>query len=527
MRLEGLTVALRQRTSWEAVDLGIALTRRHAGTIWLSWIVATLPLFVLLNLGAAYIDMVWLAWLLMWWLKPVFDRVPLFILSRAVFGATPTVRETLRTQRSWGWRSMIGWLTWRRLHPSRSLLLPVDLLEGLTGSRRRERTRVLQRAASGTSMLTTLIAANMDAVLSIAVLLLALMFVPVEFFGDAAQAFWSTMFDNPPIWAQCLGNFVGWLSMSLIEPFYVGAGFGLYLNRRTQLEAWDVELAFRRLAARLSATASALLPLVFGLLAIGASLRANASEPADAVGGAAADTVSEVPADAPPQSLRRVFAGAYIDAGDFDASVKKAYADPDLSPKATTHVWELRDKSKKENLTDPFIPKSPLRLWLEAFGGVVAFVAENALWILLALLVALLVRYHRVWLPWISERFERERTPDALAEHDVALPENLPDDLPGAVRALWQQGRQRDALALLYRAAVLRLDESLGTSLPPGATEAECLRRSRRLADADYAQLFARIVRCWQSAAYARRLPSAGDVESLLAAWSGGRGANA
>lgn len=525
MRLEGLTVALRPRTSWEATDLGIALVRRHAATIWLSWIVVTLPVFAVLNLGAALIDTVWLAWLVMWWLKPVFDRAPLFILSRAVFGAAPGVRETLRAQRHWGWRSMIGWLTWRRLHPSRALLLPVDLLEGLTGPRRGERVRVLQRAASGTSMLTTLIAANMDFVLSLAVLLLALMFVPVEFFSDAAQQFWSTLFDNPPIWAQCLGNLVGWLSMSLIEPFYVGAGFGLYLNRRTQLEAWDVELAFRRLAARLTATAAAVLPFLFGVLLLTASVRAEDDTAVDKVGGAAAETVDSIAADAPPQSLRRVFAGAYIPEDGFDASVKKAYADPDLNPRTTQFVWEPRDKRKADNAAEPLAPKSPVRLWFEALGGGVAFIAENALWVLLALLVALLIRYHRVWLPWISERFERERVPDAVAVHDITLPEGVPDDLPGAVRALWQQGRQRDALALLYRAAVLRLDESLGTTLPPGATEAECLRRSRRLADTDYAQLFARIVRCWQAAAYARRLPSAGDVEGLLAAWSGGRSA--
>jgi hypothetical protein len=74
---------------------------------------------------------------------------------------------------------------------------------------------------------------------------------------------------------------------------------------------------------------------------------------------------------------------------------------------------------------------------------------------------------------------------------------------------------------------VLRLDDALGTSLPPGATEAECLRRSRRLADTGYADLFARIVRCWQAAAYARRLPSSGDVESLLGAWSAPRSTSA
>jgi hypothetical protein len=38
----------------------------------------------------------------------------------------------------------------------------------------------------------------------------------------------------------------------LIEPFYIAANFGLYINRRTQLEAWDIELSFRKMAARLS-----------------------------------------------------------------------------------------------------------------------------------------------------------------------------------------------------------------------------------------------------------------------------------
>jgi hypothetical protein len=30
-----------------------------------------------------------------------------------------------------------------------------------------------------------------------------------------------------------------------LEPFYVAAGFCMYLNRRVELEAWDIEQAFR------------------------------------------------------------------------------------------------------------------------------------------------------------------------------------------------------------------------------------------------------------------------------------------
>jgi hypothetical protein len=41
------------------------------------------------------------------------------------------------------------------------------------------------------------------------------------------------------------------LAESLIEPFFVTAGFALYLSRRVMLEGWDVELGLRRLARRL------------------------------------------------------------------------------------------------------------------------------------------------------------------------------------------------------------------------------------------------------------------------------------
>src|SRR3546814_1462264 len=82
------------------------------------------------NLAALAVDRIWIAWLAMWWLKPLFDRIPLFVLSRAVFGETPTTRQTLAAQRSWGWRAMRGHLLWRRISLVRALSLPVDLLEG-------------------------------------------------------------------------------------------------------------------------------------------------------------------------------------------------------------------------------------------------------------------------------------------------------------------------------------------------------------------------------------------------------------
>lgn len=79
----------------------------------------------------------------MWWLRPALDRIPLYVLSRAVFGGVPRVAETLRAQLTWGWRPMRGHLTWRRLSPLRAVMLPIDLLEGADRARLGERRRVI------------------------------------------------------------------------------------------------------------------------------------------------------------------------------------------------------------------------------------------------------------------------------------------------------------------------------------------------------------------------------------------------
>ena len=54
-------------------------------------------------------------------------------------------------------------------------------------------------------------------------------------------------------------NVLYMIAVTVIEPFYVGAGFGLYLNSRTHLEGWDIELTFRRLASRLAPVAAVLM----------------------------------------------------------------------------------------------------------------------------------------------------------------------------------------------------------------------------------------------------------------------------
>ena len=507
MRLDLISIALRQRNPWESMDLGIALVRRHAGAIWRPWLLLTLPFFVAFNLVGWWLDVLSLGPLLLWWLKPLFDRVPLFVLSRAVFGTVPGTRQTLRSRELWSLKPLLGWLTWRRLHPARSLLLPVDMLEGLTGSRRRTRNGVLQRAVNGQAFGLTFACIGFEIALVLSALTLGFLFIPTEFLSASARELWQVFFDDPPAWAEICLNGVLWLAMSVIEPFYVGAGFGLYLNRRTQLEAWDVELSFRRLAERARQTAASLAGLVLVVLCLWGGL-----PPAPAVASVATEKESK----AQPITPRQYVGDANWQAPDprFGRAIDQAMRDPLLSPKQEVTRWELKNKPKPGE-------KKPERKpgWLGFLAMIVGALWEYALWILAALLLAFVLWRLPRWLPWVQERVRPEAPPSEIIEHAIEAPSTLPDDVPAAARALWEAELRREALALLYRASVERVAERLGAPFPPGATEAECLRRARRLPSAELQQQFSRVVRTWQAAAYAWRFPDSAQFDALLESW--------
>ncbi|HEX2083119.1 MAG TPA: hypothetical protein VHF86_06515, partial [Xanthomonadaceae bacterium] len=256
MQLDRLQVELRPRSPWEAMELGSALLRRNAGPVWRAWLLASLPVFALCNALAWAFDVLWLAPLVMWWLKPAFDRIPLFVVSRAVFGQPAGVRESAWAPWRFGRGTLLRDLTWGRISLSRALVMPVMLLEGASGAVLRERRRVLAGQGGQAVVWRTLLCLHFEALLSLAVLATVPVFVPTEYLSESARVLWEVMFQAPPPWALLLLNLMAWMATSLVEPFCVGAGFGLYLNRRTQLEGWDIEIAFRRLRARLRAIAA-------------------------------------------------------------------------------------------------------------------------------------------------------------------------------------------------------------------------------------------------------------------------------
>ena len=141
MQTERVAIALRPRQGWEALDLGFAMVRAWWRPLFGAWLLVVLPCAALIHL--LLYDHLWLALLAFWWLKPLYDRVALSVLSDSLFGDVPTVRQTLARLPGRLRGGLAPSLLWLRFSPLRALQLPVLQLEGQRGAGRRRRTRVL------------------------------------------------------------------------------------------------------------------------------------------------------------------------------------------------------------------------------------------------------------------------------------------------------------------------------------------------------------------------------------------------
>ncbi|KAF1012742.1 MAG: hypothetical protein GAK31_03959 [Stenotrophomonas maltophilia] len=498
MRIDLLNVVLRTRSNWEAVELGTALARRHARAAWGSWLLVSAPLFVLFNALAWWLDAFGWALVLLWWCTPLFERAPLYVLSRGIFGEPVGAWQALRAQRHWGGTGFWGCLGWRRFSVLRSVCLPVNLLEGADATLRAQRRRAVAMGVSGTSLALVLSGLAFQVVLVSGGIALVFLFVPLELLSDSWRAAWGLARQDTPHWMRLGFNALCWLAASVIGPLQVGAGFGLYLNQRTQMEAWDVEIGLRRLRARLLQAGISLV-VALALLLPMARLQAQDTAPAadSAAASAAAEESDADDADTaapkrprpdydndPGNTAARIFGGEPVDTAGFRQAVQRAYEDPLQSPTRTVERWKPRQTAQPTPKADK--PREAANDGGRAASGsgpvaLLARVAEWGLWALLGLVVLIVLATLPRWLPWLRGSARAVvAAPTPVQEDTLALPEVLPPDVAAQAGRLWEQGMPRQALALLYRASVQTVADRSGSLLPPGATEAQCLRAARR-----------------------------------------------
>ena len=474
MQLDRLALRLRRRRPWEAVDLGCRMVQTWWRPLMAAWLTAYVPVAI-----AVYVVLrehpAW-AIAIMWWLKPLFDRVALVVLSRAVFGEVPGPVAVLRALR--GTPGILASLTIYRLDPARSFNLPVPHLERLRGRAARARSRSLGRRGRGAAVWATIVYFNFELVVTLSFFGAIDLFTPIGFDRDFGLK--SIFMADESSWRQALAMAMQVATVSLIEPFYVASGFALYLNRRTQLEAWDIELTLRSIArgdAETSRPRAIAAALLLALVLVFAAPR-------------------EAPAAA----------------ADPDSAIKQVLSEPELQQ------YKEVKRYRWKNERDPEERESEAR-GSSGLGELIAGVGRVLMWVAALVLVAFLLYHARRYVgAWAPELGRRREPPKVLFGLDVA-PESLPPDIAAAALAAIEAGRAREALGLLYRGALSALVTRDGLEVEAGDTEGDCVRRTATLVDAGKARAFADLVRAWQSTAYARREPGEPALRGLLAAW--------
>jgi len=239
MQVEAISLNLRPRSMWEGSDLGIRLLQSRLRSVYSTHLLVALPLFALCY-GTVEIAP-WLPVLLIWTSKPWLDRTILFSLSRALFGEDTSFAELWQAGSEVWWSEFALTVTLRRLSASRSFSQPVRQLEGLTGRELGARLRQMALRHRGVARLLTLTFAAAELALWLSLLSLQAWLVPHNGAVD-----WSELLRNPAASTVLWPTLAYAVVVAFLEPFYVAAGFGMYVNRRVELEAWDIEQEFRR-----------------------------------------------------------------------------------------------------------------------------------------------------------------------------------------------------------------------------------------------------------------------------------------
>jgi hypothetical protein len=468
VELDRIAAVLRPRSPWESVDHGFFLVRAWWKAVYGTWIplLFTTWAIVLLPLHR------YPGWalLIVWWLRPVLERVPLFVLSRALFSATPSFGEVVKALPKLLRGHLIPALVIFRATPARSFHLPVWELEGLRGRDRWRRSSVLARDVLSQAVLLTVGMSLLDLFVILGGAGLGSFLFPER---DVGFLDIGPLFSGAPIATNDLVLLLVlmFLSQGLLGPLYVAGGFALYIDRRTIVEGWDVEITFRSLARRLTATGTMAASLLLACVV--------------ACGQLAADTV--------PQSTP----GQPQGTGAPEASIERVLSHPDFATKRTVTHWVPKNRKDQKAPDDDFVG---------AVEGV------SALWSVLRPVFAFVVLVFLAVLLWrFARRAWEERSPQdvrlgekrqTLKRGELARTEELPADIPAASLSAWQAGRHEEALSLLYRAVLARLVAE-GLPLSAASTEADCLAASRRSGPAHREDYVRRLVRAWQGLAYA------------------------
>ncbi len=493
MKLDQITADIRLRSVWEAVDLGFLMVQEWWKAIYLPLGILTLcialPLFLFFP-----VEQYWIIGLIFWWFKPLYDRLVLHIISHKLFNDELNATQALRALPSLIWNTgFFQSMTLRRFSLSRGFNLPIWQLEQLRGKQRAERQRVLHVAAHSQAVWLTICMWLMELILLLSLFVLLIMFIPPQIAGDFLDGVFSGSrnSETAQLWIALLNVGFYVLVVTFLHPFYIAGNFSLYINRRTQLEAWDIELDFRKMSQRFEMLAKTGMAAV---LLFAATQLAILPSPvsADEIQGETPTSETLANERKPPQDSKHV--------------IQEVMKNKNLDDKKKVMRWVTKPRKQTKQAESNM---DWLFDWLEPVVKLIATLLESSLWIAIAIGIALLYVFRDRWLHLFqgsSRKKESYTAPDIMFGMDVR-PESLPDDIIASARKLWRENKHRESLSLLYRGALAQLINQENVQLQDSFTEGDVLKHAAKKITPQKQSYLKLLTRQWRYIAYAHRRP--------------------
>jgi len=483
------SLKLRQRSNWEAADSGILLWRNNFIYFIILMVLPFIAVAVFLRISPLH-ERPW-SYILLWWLKPLFARPVLHVISVRFFEPHATFSKIIKGFFKSFFIALTGDLLWRRFSLWRAARMPIRTLEQLSGKAARTRIKTLEAGGlnfcSSLTIVTIAIFFSLliGEILFAVVLLEMLQIIPLASLWQYIDTIELLVF-----FAVCL-NFI------LIEPLYVCMGFGIYINSRIEVEGWDIQLLFKNFvkqkqpsaASRVGGSSTILKTIIFISIGLFLILSPFQRVYAEQDKGVQEQNKVITSTDAPTDVLKQILSS------------------PDFGNNKDT--WGIRLKNKKEQKNLPKINLSLIEK-IKEFFGLLLF----AVFILTIAFIAgyIILRLYRLRKNSTgTNKKDKKWKSSFLTTAELADPRKLLAE----AKLLHDQGMIRDAWAKCFLAATAIYSTQSDLEFPLDATEYDCLSIVRK-AKAGNAEEFGDLVLSWTNLAYGGETPDNGIFEKAI-----------
>jgi hypothetical protein len=281
------------------------------------------------------------------------------------------------------------------------------------------------------------------------------------------------------------------IASGLVAPFFVSAGFLIYINRRMRLEAWDIEHQFKNINAvqkkknQLGSTHLASIAIACICLFFIPAKHSSADDLSSAQNATRSDTKTAIT--------------TILNDRDFGGTETR---------KVPKFIKDAEDR-QSANLNP-----------LADFVNSIANVLEIVLWLAAFLAIALIIQFIIKYLPdldIIQAKPKPTTTLKSALHHP--LTQTLPQDITAQAKALLNSGDHRGAISLLFRGALRYLMNEHNIEIATSATEHDCVATLEPHASRAQMNAFSQLVSHWQHEAYAHIKHSSEEVNELILDW--------